>query len=311
MIIKLDTIENDINAVILDTAEVKKLSELNAAAINKVLSNLSLFDCDTTKKECHQTYGYIKSSDDVYYKISAASNALVNVSSNSCDTVGSLAIFSDNIRFCLSSRDTTGGTMEANKKYLLTGAFDTTYTGSDGQSTDNIIIKATANSLTLDIIGNGYSVITAANHIIANEIDTTTLTNNGIYKCTDANICTAVKGYIISGTTYFKVNSNSVSAVTTVTSINDVSGANEYCASNIGDIFTFNSKNYLCLDKKVHIELNSANYGQYILGGSLSTSSPPLTAQKFIKYEEKYITVDTDFAGKKFLLINFKLKINI
>lgn len=296
-------IEDGLNVVILDTVTSKKPSDMTAAEINAGLSSLTIFDCDGTAKVCQQTYGYLKSKDatPTYYDIPVSGSNVESDSSVTDCSAGKLAPISGVMKLCLSISNTEGIAMEDNKEYLLDISAASTFT-SEKTANNNVIIKTTANSITLKLVDKGYSVLNvdATTKAITSTFSSTTLTNNGIYKCSDKNTCEVITGYIINESTFYKVtvSSGTVSvAEATKATITDVT-ASDYCGSNIGEIFTLESTDYLCLDKNIHIELTSSNSGHYVLGASVGTNSP-LTAKSMIIYNEKYIVVDSFFEGNK------------
>lgn len=113
-----------------------------------------------------------------------------------------------------------------------------------------------------------------------------------------------IPGYAIKGNEFYKINNidgNMVSSkVTPIRSITDISGSTNYCSNNIGEIFILNGKYNLCLDDKLHLEIDvQKNLGHYVIGDNVSSNSP-LSSNSMVTFTEKYI-IKEDLTNGKFI----------
>jgi len=220
------------------------------------IASLALFDCDS-EALCGQTYGYVKTTDARYFSIPAPSgtNAVVSATT-SCSAIGDL--LTDSGKVCFAGSGTDGGAMADNKEYILTNLENTNIFTKTAITNDSkyIIIKATANSLTLKLEA-GVKLRKVTDHVITDaDISTISnadgLANHGIYQCGADHVCVKKQGYVIAGASKDKIYDN-------ITAIDNTFAANNAvtCAANTdaGHVKIVNQKLQICDEANTFMEL--------------------------------------------------------
>ncbi|OUM59472.1 hypothetical protein PIROE2DRAFT_14998 [Piromyces sp. E2] len=270
--------------------------------VSEALDRLALYNCDSSITKCISTIGYVKTADNTYYKVDGKSNSKIITFENcsSSDNVGSL---SSDGKLCIVGDSYHPVKTEMDYQYIgnyLISKPSSINSVFNKFSDQEIYVYVSPNNIIYNnnfetVLNTGYNVFNIDPYTKAITPVTETSNNLYIYYYDGINL-NLIPGYAIKGNEIYiikNINGNMISSkVTPIRTITDISGSTNYCSNNIGEIFILYGKYYLCLDDKLHLEIDvQNNIGHYVIGNDVNSNSP-LTSKSIISFTENYIISD-------------------
>lgn len=122
------------------------------SSLGNSIENAAIYYCNTSKKFCKQTYGYIKTTDTTakYYSIGVESNAVYNPSGE-CTAIGNVGgIIVDNElgKLCIDASGIKLEFASGGKKYQVKGTGTVASNPFQSGTTNiNIVVEVSANAI--------------------------------------------------------------------------------------------------------------------------------------------------------------------
>ncbi|ORX99826.1 hypothetical protein LY90DRAFT_641698 [Neocallimastix californiae] len=222
---------------VINTEDVTRIDieSKNANDITDIITNLTLFNCDTEKGICRQTYGYIKSKDNTYYSFDANKsnpNKVVEFTSSKCNDSSDIGTLQTEGKLCIINNSNISVTMTNNNKYAeyVVSVNDSNIFTNDPKS---IVIRAISSAFYYDNlydVSNGKNVVlTDVNTKITEFTEITDINELKAYLCSTFGICTPVNGFVKKDNKYYKISNSGTSEI-------DSEGLKESCSSNINSL---------------------------------------------------------------------------
>ncbi|OUM59473.1 hypothetical protein PIROE2DRAFT_63754 [Piromyces sp. E2] len=254
-----------------------KIIDLTSIEVGNILNIYSLYNCDTTDKECKQTIGYIKDKLERYYSI------LLNPSKNTptktinCDnnngTVGGLSKEDNNICIKINTNDKNDYYIAKewdNETYIL-DIPDSNDSIFKDYSSKNIIVKGKDNVvLYYDNLYKEAGLNMYLYNTLDNEISNDLIKYISLYLCNMNGECQGVEGYIKNNDEYYYINTLSPNNNTLITSVeSDINNPKPYkfvsnCSSNDKNVGYLLSKGEICISKRESIPFTTTENKNYL-----------------------------------------------
>ena len=254
-----------------------KKVDITSVEIGSALNKYSLYNCDTSNKECKQTIGYVKDKSQRYYSVVLNPNENIPTKTIVCDnsngTVGGLSTENNNICIKINTNYkndyyTTGDWN--NKSYIL-NISDSNDTIFKDYSSKSIIVKGKDNIVLYyeNLFKETGSNIYLYNTLV-NEVSSDSIKYISLYFCDKNGECQGVEGYIKSNNEYYYINTLSPNDNALITSVEtDISNPKPYrfvndCSSNDNNVGYLLSKGEICISKRESIPFTTTENKNYL-----------------------------------------------
>eukprot|EP00833_Pecoramyces_ruminatium_P004822 jgi/Orpsp1_1/1178854/evm.model.c7180000066966.1 len=225
---------------------------ITTSVTNETVVSIALFNCNTNKTQCKQTYGYLKSGSN-YYSIGADgtnANASSAVSTD-CGSGNTAKIKSDGTLCIVGDTDPSTGTMTAGNIYIVSAPANSVF-NADTTNAAVVLIKSTANAYYYDNLYSGDAIVLTG---AGTKIESTGITDANkaklqAFTCDATGVCTQVAGFVTDGTNYYQLKASAVAgditstvaSTTTCTTAGSLYSDGKLClTTDVKDAISFSS----------------------------------------------------------------------